>query len=194
MNNADRFIRACLEVDVGACKPPERRSWSQSRTAVVALTLTAVQSLTNQTAPGALYNIPSPLQVIICFSELGVPEALAKGPKTGRQLAAELKVQQDYLERVLRVAERLKVVRATYIDRSRSVKQYHITQLSAVLCGGHVNSVKHMVGLFGDHFPAFAHLTEGVRTGQTPYKLYAKGQSHWEHMMAEPELYTRFNK
>jgi hypothetical protein len=50
------------------------------------------------------------------------------------------------------------------------------------------------VGLFGDHYQAFGHLTEGVRSGQTPYKLYAKGLSHWEHMMQEPQLYTRFNK
>lgn len=121
-----------------------------------------------------------------------MPEALASGPKSGHQLAAELNVHQDYLERILRLAERLKIVRVT--DHSNSIKQYHITQLSAVLCGDHVNSVKHMVALFGDHFPVFAHLTDGVRTGQTPYRLYAKGQSHWEHMMAEPELYTRFNK
>jgi hypothetical protein len=50
------------------------------------------------------------------------------------------------------------------------------------------------VGLFGDHYQAFGHLSEGVRSGQTPYKLYAKGLSHWEHMMQQPQLYTRFNK
>jgi hypothetical protein len=50
------------------------------------------------------------------------------------------------------------------------------------------------VGLFGDHFPVFGYLTQGVRSGQTPYKLYAKGRSHWEHMQQEPQLYTRFNK
>jgi hypothetical protein len=33
-----------------------------------------------------------------------------------------------------------------------------------------------------------------VRTGQTPYKLYAGGKSHWQHMTEVPELYTRFNK
>lgn len=120
---------------------------------------------------------------------------MAAGPRTGQQLAAQLNVHQSYLERVLRVAERMKFVRVTYAQPGKGdSKQYHITQLSAVLCGDHVNSVKHMVGLFGDHFPVFANLTKGVRTGQTPYKLYAKGQSHWEHMLAEPELYTRFNK
>lgn len=135
------------------------------------------------------------MQVIITVSELGVPEALASGPKTGQQLAAELKLYQEYLERVLRVAERMKLIRTTYPDNSnRSIRQYHITQLSAVLCEDHVNSVKHMVSLFGDHFRAFTHLADGVRTGQTPYKIHTGGLSHWEHMMAEPELYTRFNK
>lgn len=130
-------------------------------------------------------------QVIITVNELGVPEALEAGPKTGQQLAQQLGVHRDYLERVLAVAERLKLVSVTGDD---AAKLYHLTQLSAVLCQSHPNSVKHMVGLFGDHFPAFAYLTEGVRSGQTPYKLYAKGLSHWEHMQQQPELYTRFNK
>eukprot|EP00775_Hariotina_reticulata_P006657 gene6657-6882_t len=134
-------------------------------------------------------------QVIITVNELGVPEALEQGPKSGKQLAAELEVHQEYLERVLRVAERLKLICSVTPNSAQpSQKLYKLTQLSAVLCESHPNSVKHMVALFGDHFPAFAHLTEGVRTGQTPYKLYAKGKSHWEHMKAVPELYTRFNK
>lgn len=135
------------------------------------------------------------VQVIIAISELGVPEALEQGPRTGAQLAAQLKVHQEYLERVLRVAERMKFVSISYSEpANEDTKLYSLTQLSAVLCESHPNSVKHMVGLLADHFPVFAYLTEGVRTGQTPYKLYAKGKSHWEHMMQEPELYTRFNK
>ena len=68
------------------------------------------------------------------------------------------------------------------------------TQLSAVLCEGHINSVKHMVLLFGDHYGAFGQLAEGVRSGQTPYKLWSGGLGHWEHMAKQPELQGRFNK
>jgi DNA-binding HxlR family transcriptional regulator len=75
-----------------------------------------------------------------------VPEALEAGPKTGQQLAAQLKVHRDYLERVLAVAERLKFVGVTHPQPDNPEhKLYHLTQLSAVLCESHPNSVKHMV-------------------------------------------------
>lgn len=133
--------------------------------------------------------------MIITLVELGVPDALEKGPKTGSQLAAELRVHQPYLERVLRVAGRMAVVAVSAPHAAHpNRRQYSLTQLSAVLCESHPNSVKHMVALFGDHYAAFGHLAEGVRSGQTPYKLHAKGLSHWEHMRAVPALYERFNK
>jgi hypothetical protein len=139
--------------------------------------------------------LPACTQVIIAINEIGVPEALEQGPKSGKQLATELDVHQEYLERVLRVADRLELICTMTPDGTQPHhKQYKLTQLSAVLCESHPNSVKHMVALFGDHFPVFSHLTDGIRTGQTPYMLYAKGQSHWEHMKAVPQLYTRFNK
>lgn len=132
---------------------------------------------------------------LITLSELGVPDELERGPQTGAALAAALGCHRDYLERVLRLCARLQLVAVSAPDPADpEARTYALTQLSAVLCESHVNSVKHMVGLFGDHFPAFAHLTEGVRSGATPYRLYAKGLSHWEHMTAQPELYTRFNK
>lgn len=144
------------------------------------------------------------------------------GPKTSLQLATELKLHQPYLERLLRLSERIGLVEITSpkaaaasgssgssggssgsgrtshsssrVHINEGGQLYHLTQLSAVLCESHVNSVKHMVLLFGDHFAAFAHLSEGVRSGQTPYKLHAGGLSHWEHMRKEPQLYERFNK
>lgn len=87
--------------------------------------------------------------------------------------------------------------RTSYSSSSVHISEgqfYHLTQLSAVLCESHVNSVKHMVLLFGEHYAAYGHLAEGVRTGQTPYKLHAGGLSHWEHMKKEPQLYESFNK
>lgn len=167
------------------------------------------------------------MQAIITVTQLGIPDALEHGPKTSQQLATELKLHQPYLERLLRLAERIGVVAVTQpkgptdalgtaaaaAAASKGSKGgggrvswgssrvhindgqlYHITQLSAVLCESHVNSVKHMVLLFGDHFVPFSHLTEGIRTGQTPYKLYSGGLSHWEHMKKQPELYEKFNK
>ena len=166
-------------------------------------------------------------QAIITMTQLGIPDALEHGPKTSQQLATELKVHQPYLERLLRLCDRIGVVSITQPKASPTAaaaaagsngssgssgskgtreswsssrvhisegQLYHLTQLSAVLCESHVNSVKHMVLLFGDHFVAFSHLTEGIRSGQTPYKLFAGGLSHWEHMRKEPELYERFNK
>jgi hypothetical protein len=89
-------------------------------------------------------------QVIITMSELGVPEALEAGPKSGQQLAQQLAVHREYLERVLAVAERIKLVSVTQPQPgSADHKLYHLTQLSAVLCESHPNSVKHMVGAGG---------------------------------------------
>lgn len=155
------------------------------------------------------------------MAQLGIPDALEHGPKTSQQLAAELKLHQPYLERLLRLAERIGLVeieqpknrptpaaaatgsndgrsgRLSWSSSSVHISEgqlYHLTALSAVLCESHVNSVKHMVLLFGDHYAPFGHLSEGVRTGQTPYKLYAGGLSHWDHMKKETELYERFNR
>jgi hypothetical protein len=160
------------------------------------------------------------IQAIITMTQLGIPDALEHGPKTSQQLATELKVHQPYLERLLRLCDRIGLVSITQPKQASAAagsngssgskgtreswsssrvhisegQLYHLTQLSAVLCESHVNSVKHMVLLFGDHFVAFSHLTEGIRSGQTPYKLFAGGLSHWEHMRKEPELYDKFNK
>jgi hypothetical protein len=88
-------------------------------------------------------------QVIITMSELGVPEALEAGPKSGQQLAQQLAVHREYLERVLAVAERIKLVSVTQPQPGCGCdgNLYQLTQLSAVLCESHPNSVKHMVGV-----------------------------------------------
>ncbi|KAF8068171.1 sfmM3 [Scenedesmus sp. PABB004] len=133
-------------------------------------------------------------QAIITLNELGVPEALQSGPKTAAQLAKAVGAHAPYLSRVLRLAERMKLVRVDARPRSGGEPTYALTQLSAVLCGSHPNCLKHMVSLLGDHFHAAAHLTEGVRRGVTPYAVYAGGLTHWEHMRGQPELYERFNR
>ena len=131
------------------------------------------------------------MQAVITLAELEIPDQLRHGPKTAKQLAFDLNLHQDYLARLLRLADRMGFI-AT--KTNNGVKQYELTSISAVLCEDHVNSVKHLVRLFGDQWPAFHHLPEGIRSGKTPYTLYAKGASHWQHMKEVPELYTRFNK
>jgi hypothetical protein len=80
-----------------------------------------------------------------------VPEALEGGPKSGQQLAQQLGVHRDYLERMLAVSERIKLVSVTQPQPGNAeAKLYQLTQLSAVLCESHPNSVKHMVGARGD--------------------------------------------
>lgn len=117
----------------------------------------------------------------------------------GSELAVALDLHQGYMERVLRVAERLQLLKITEIPNKSDplgapTRVYELTQLSAVLCEDHPNSVKYMVQLMGDHFQPAGCLGEGVRTGKTPYMLWAHGQTHWQHMTAEPELYERFNR
>jgi hypothetical protein len=130
-------------------------------------------------------------QAVITLAELEIPDQLRHGPKTAKQLACDLNLHQDYLARLLRLADRMGFISTTKKD---GVKHYELTSVSAVLCEDHVNSVKHLVRLFGDQWPAFHHLPEGIRSGKTPYTLYANGANHWQHMKAVPELYTRFNK
>jgi hypothetical protein len=199
---------------------------------------------------------PPPPQVLISLTQLGVPDALRSGPKSGAQLAAEVGAHLPYLLRVLRAAERMGLLAAakaarTSADSSRGsagaaaakggpdsgkgrvqlVLQdgsgssaassdsggsadnqqaqaevvaeteeegadvlYELTQLSAVLCGDHPNSVRAMVLLFGDHYAPFGHLAEGVRGGRTAYELWSGGLGHWEHMAQQPALLERFNR
>jgi hypothetical protein len=128
---------------------------------------------------------------------------------TGAQLATATGAHRDYLERVLRAAARMGVVSVTQPHgRARAHGDAHaapgrfdlggaaygLTQLSAVLCESHPNSVKHMVALFGDHYGPAGCLLEGVRRGVTPYEVYSGGKSHWDHMAEVPALQERFNK
>lgn len=128
---------------------------------------------------------------MITLAELEIPDQLRHGPKTAKQLASDLGLNEGYLSRLLRMADRMGFIATTTKD---GMKHYELTSISAVLCEDHVNSVKHLVRLFGDQWPAFHHLPEGIRSGKTPYTLYTNGLNHWQHMKEVPELYTRFNK
>jgi len=167
---------------------------------------------------------PTPLpmnhaqQILFTVNELSVPELLHEsGPMTGAQLAAATGANREYLERVLRAAARMGLISMSHpavkTAAARGAKPaaaaagtkppgrfdlggavYGLTQLSAVLCDAHPNSVKAMVSLFADHYGPAGRLLEGVRQGAVPYELFSGGRSHWDHMAAEPELYSRFNK
>jgi hypothetical protein len=138
------------------------------------------------------------LQVLFAINELGVPEALEQGPCSGAQLAAVCGCHQPYLERVLRLAARLQLVGVSEPPGATAgdpgARMYSLTQLSAVLCSSHPNSVKAMVSLFADHYAPFERLVDGVRRGETPYRLYSGGKSHWDHMREHPKLLQRFNR
>ena len=107
-------------------------------------------------------------QVLFAINELGVPEALEQGPCSGAQLAAVCGCHQPYLERVLRLAARLQLVGVSEPPGATAgdpgARMYSLTQLSAVLCSSHPNSVKAMVSLFADHYAPFERLADGVRS------------------------------
>ncbi|KAI8476834.1 MAG: O-methyltransferase-domain-containing protein [Monoraphidium minutum] len=60
------------------------------------------------------YVLPAPQRAVIVVNELGLPDLLAaRGAMTGPQLAAATGCHPDYLERVLRLAARMGLLRAT---------------------------------------------------------------------------------
>ncbi|WP_170861091.1 methyltransferase [Trujillonella endophytica] len=117
---------------------------------------------------------------------LGVPEALAAGPRDAEALAAELGARPGPLRRVLRGLAAEEVL-AEHADG-----RFALADAGRLLQPGVPSSMRGAVTARADvYYGAAAGLLDAVRTGGTPFEL-VHGQAFFASLSAQPERRAAF--
>ncbi len=143
----------------------------------------AAAQLLTQLATGHI--VASALQVVL---RLGVPDWLARGPRTVAELARAGGVGEDGLYRVLRALASVGVFAET------SPRRFALTEAGKMLVSGAPGSMRDM-GLWVTspfHFRVYAELMHSVQTGQ-PAVEKVTGMPVFEYFPTQPELSEIFN-
>jgi SAM-dependent methyltransferase len=121
-------------------------------------------------------------------AELGVADALARGPATTTELAATAGAEADALARLLRYL----VARGVF--RRRGDGRWANNRASALLASSHPGSLSAWARFFGSpwHLALWARLGHAVRTGDSAAAV-AFGRPFWEQLTEhDPEAGTLF--
>ncbi|SDD05563.1 Dimerisation domain-containing protein [Geodermatophilus telluris] len=117
---------------------------------------------------------------------LGVPDALAGGPRDAVDLAGELGARPGPLHRVLRGLAAEEVLAETGDGR------FALTDTGRLLCAGVPGSLRDWVATRGGlYFGAAAGLPAAVRDGSTPYET-VHGLPFFAHLSADPARLATF--
>jgi hypothetical protein len=105
------------------------------------------------------------VQATTAFAQLGVADILAKGPRTASELASELDVLPDRLERLLRFLTTRGII-------ERADDQYSLTASSDLLRVDHPDSLRDWVLFQGSawQWHAWENLVDGIRGEGTPFE------------------------
>jgi hypothetical protein len=122
-------------------------------------------------------------QAITAAADLGVADALAKGPLTAEELAAAVGADADTLSRLLRA------LISRGIFRQRRDGRYDLTPLADTLRTDSEVSLAAMARFVGSplHREHWSHLTDAIRTGKAVIPAL-RGKSAFEYFADEPEL------
>jgi O-methyltransferase domain len=143
----------------------------------------AAAQLLTQLATGHI--VASALQVVL---RLGVPDWLARGPRTVGELARAAGVREDGLYRVLRALASVGVFAET------SPRRFALTDAGQMLVSGAPGSMRDMALWVTSpfHFRVYAELMHSVQTGQ-PAVEKVTGMPVFEYFPTQPELSEIFN-
>ncbi|WP_199434071.1 methyltransferase [Qaidamihabitans albus] len=128
------------------------------------------------------YVTPIALRVVV---ELRVPDALAGGPRTADDLAAEVGAHGPSLYRVLRALTASGVL---HEDRGH---RFALTPVSDLLREAHPYSMRGMYRLSPADLHAMAELEHGVRHEESAFE-HVHGMSFWEYTATHPEHHERY--
>jgi hypothetical protein len=128
-------------------------------------------------------------QAITAAADLGIADALAKGPLTAQELAAAVDADADTLSRLLRAL----ISRGVF--RQRRDGRYDLTPLAATLRSDAEVSVAGFARFVGtpEHREHWSHLTDAIRTGEAVVPKL-RGKSAFEYLAEQPELSEIFNR
>jgi hypothetical protein len=143
----------------------------------------AAAQLLTQLATGHM--VASALQVVL---RLGIPDWLARGPRTAAELAHAAGVREDGLYRVLRALASVGVFAET------SSRRFALTAAGEVLVSGAPGSMRDMALWVTSpfHFRVYAELMHSVQTGH-PAAEKVTGMPVFEYFRTQPELSEIFN-
>jgi hypothetical protein len=128
-------------------------------------------------------------QAITAAADLGIADALAKGPLSADELAATIDADADTVSRLLRAL----ITRGIF--RQRRDGRYALTPLADTLRSDAEVSLAAMAQFMGlpEHRECWSHLTQAVRTGEAVIpKLH--GKSGFEMLADEPVIAEIFNR
>lgn len=144
--------------------------------------------------PGAASYDPQPLlhiileslalhQAVFAVAELGVADLLAAGPKSSKDLAEQLKVDESSLYRILRLLASQEIFAET------AARTFGNNAVSNCLRSDAPASLRAMSRFRGTDFVyrSFGEILHTVRTGE-PGRLKALGMDGWEYLQRNPEM------
>jgi hypothetical protein len=129
--------------------------------------------------------VSTALQVAV---RLGIPDRLAKGPKSAAELAAEAGVQEDPLYRVLRA------LASVGIFEESDGRRFALTLAGGLLRSGVPGSMQAMAMFMSSpfHLRVYSELMHSLKTGR-PAVEKAMGMPVFEYFPKDPELSEIFN-
>ncbi len=127
-------------------------------------------------------------QAITAAADLGIADALAKGPLSAEALASAVNADADALSRLLRAL----ITRGIF--RQRRDGRYDLTSLADTLRSDADVSLAAYVRFMGSpqHREHWSHLTDAVRTGRAVVPVL-RGKPFFEYVVDEPEFSELFN-
>jgi O-methyltransferase domain/Dimerisation domain len=127
-------------------------------------------------------------QAITAAAELGIADALAKGPLSADELASAVNADADALRRLLRAL----ITRGIF--RQRRDGRYDLTPLADTLRSDADVSMAALARFLGSpqHREHWSHLTDAVRTGRSVVPAL-RGKPVFEYLVDEPEFAGIFN-
>ncbi|MFW5417708.1 methyltransferase [Nocardiopsis sp. CNT-189] len=123
---------------------------------------------------------------------LGVPDLLAEGPRTARELAAKVQADAESLHRLLRVLAAAGVLEE---DGRGAPGAFALTGQGALLRRDAPGSLRPLVLLYSERYfaDAWERLAEAVRTGDQAFEL-AHGTGVFDYLAARPEEAARYTE
>ena len=125
------------------------------------------------------YQVSQALHVV---AALGIADRLATSPMSAPELAADLKVSETLLYRLLRAVASIGVL------EELSGQRFQLTELGEGLRSDVPGSLAGWAVFYGRPYiwAAWARLADGVRTGDNPFQL-EHGTDIWSYRQAHPE-------
>lgn len=128
-------------------------------------------------------------QAVAVAASLGVPDALAGGPRSAADLAAQLDCHPPTLYRLLRL------LAAAGVFEEQGERRFSLTPVGELLRSGVPGSMREPAILQGrpEIHAAYARLEDAVRTGENAFEIEF-GERIWQWRARQPELSSQFNR